>query len=98
MLAVMALIASSSVMSSLTIRKLDDDVKKRLRQRAAARGVSMEEEARMALRKWVEPNSASTDRQKGLGTRIRERFAEFGGVELDIPPRGPGRLPPDFSE
>ena len=33
-------------MASITIRNLDDDVKARLRVRAAGRGHSMEEEAR----------------------------------------------------
>lgn len=33
-------------MGTLTIRNLDDDVKRELRKRAAARGVSMEQEAR----------------------------------------------------
>lgn len=33
-------------MGTLTIRNLDDDVKQELRERAAARGVSMEQEAR----------------------------------------------------
>ena len=33
-------------MSTVTIRNLDDDVKQELRKRAAARGVSMEQELR----------------------------------------------------
>ena len=37
-------------MSTLTIRNLDDDTKQKLRERAAARGVSMEQEARSILR------------------------------------------------
>jgi antitoxin FitA len=36
-------------MASLTIRNLDENVKKALRLRAAERGVSMEEAARLAL-------------------------------------------------
>lgn len=36
-------------MSALTIRNLDDDVKRALRKRAAERGVSMEQEARDVL-------------------------------------------------
>ena len=36
-------------MTSLTVRNLPDDVKKRLRQRAAANGRSMEEEVRLLL-------------------------------------------------
>jgi len=38
-------------MSVLTIRNIDDDVKRALRRRAAERGVSMEQDARDALRR-----------------------------------------------
>ena len=40
-------------MASITIRKLDDEVKTRLRMRAAGNGRSMEEEARLILREAV---------------------------------------------
>ena len=33
---------------------------------------------------------------KGLGTALRERFAPFGGLELDLPPRESIREPPTF--
>jgi plasmid stability protein len=42
-------------MASITIRNLDDDVKRRLRVRAAEHGRSMEEEARDILRQVVGP-------------------------------------------
>jgi hypothetical protein len=32
-----------------------------------------------------------------LADAIRRRFAPLGGVELEIPPRGPGRAPPRFA-
>lgn len=38
-------------MGALTIRNIDDDVKRALRKRAAEHGVSMEQEARNALRR-----------------------------------------------
>ena len=38
-------------MASITIRNLDDEIKTRLRMRAAEHGHSMEEEARTILRK-----------------------------------------------
>lgn len=41
-------------MGTLTIRNLDDHVKQELRKRAAARGVSMEQEARDVLSKAVD--------------------------------------------
>ena len=46
-------------MGSLTIRKLDDDIKTKLRLSAAAKGISMEEEARSLISAAVRPvNSA----------------------------------------
>jgi plasmid stability protein len=41
-------------MGTLTIRNLDDSVKQKLRERAAARGVSMEQEAREVLTESVD--------------------------------------------
>ncbi|TPM50129.1 hypothetical protein FJ959_26600 [Mesorhizobium sp. B2-2-4] len=42
-------------MGTLTIRNLDEDLKQRLRERAARHGVSMEQEARSLLLKEVAP-------------------------------------------
>ena len=49
-------------MASLTIRQLDDDVKRRLRLRAARHGRSMEEEARhlLALHLAADPAATAT--------------------------------------
>ncbi len=80
-------------MASITIRNLDDDVKTRLRVRAAENGRSMEEEARVILREAVGREEVPV---KGLGTAIHERFKPFGGVELELPPREPMREPPRF--
>lgn len=80
-------------MASITIRNLDDEVKTRLRVRAADNGRSMEEEARMILRDAVDPEVSPA---KGLGTAIHELFKPFGGVELELPPREPMRDPPRF--
>ena len=81
-------------MATITIRNLDDDVKKRLRLRAAANHRSMEEEVRIILLDavkdwWTGP--------RDLAKFTRECFASLGGVELELPPRGPMREPPDFS-
>ena len=79
-------------MAALTIRRISDDLKGRLRQRAAANNRSMEEEARSILRQQLgEPEEAI-----GLGTLIRRRFEAIGGVELELPPRSMVREPPDF--
>ena len=80
-------------MASITIRNLEDDIKTRLRKRAAERGRSMEEEARLILAAAVEREAAPA---KGLGTAIHELFKPFGGVELELPPREPMREPPRF--
>lgn len=69
-------------MASITIRNLDDELKRALRLTAAEHGHSMEEEVRLILRRELAPR-----RQVGLGSRIRERFAAAGGVEIDTPER-----------
>ena len=80
-------------MASITIRNLDDDVKTRLRVRAADNGRSMEEEARLILREAVGRETAP---EKGLGTAIHELFKPLGGVELELPPREPMHEPLRF--
>jgi plasmid stability protein len=81
-------------MTGMTIRNLDDQLKKRLRIRAASRGRSMEEEAREILRAALsaEPHQSRSN----LAQRIRSRMAKVGGAELDIPAREPIREPIDF--
>lgn len=74
-------------MATLTIRNLDETVKRRLQVRAALNGRSMEAEAREALAEFVANSPASIEPEEDLGTAIRKRFAAFGGVELQIPPR-----------
>ena len=80
-------------MASITIRDLDDGLKRRLRFRAAEQGRSMEEEARNILRAAL---TTETSQAKNLGTAIHLLFKSFGGVKLDIPPREPMREPPRF--
>ena len=79
-------------MASITIRNLDDGLKRRLRVRAAENGRSMEEEARDILRRTVGEAPPPRD----LGRAIHARFATLGGVELELPERGPVRPPPKF--
>ena len=78
-------------MASITIRNLDDEVKTRLRVRAAGNGRSMEEEARLILREAVVHKSRGN-----LAAAIRARIAPLGGVELELPPRESTREPPSF--
>ena len=79
-------------MASITVRNLDEGVKKRLRVRAADNGRSMEEEARIILGEAVAPETG----EENLAEAIRALFAPLGGVELELPPRGPMREPPKF--
>jgi antitoxin FitA len=82
-------------MAAITIRQLDENIKRRLRVRAAHRGRSMEEEAREILRTAL---NAAPSVKGNLADRIRQRFAPFGGVELKLPRREPMRKPPDFTQ
>ena len=82
-------------MATLTIRDLDESLKRNLRMRAASRNRSMEEEARQILRAaLLEPPAPSKD----LASRIRARFASLGDVELSVPKREPVRTPPSFDD
>jgi len=86
-------------MASITIRKLDDSVKAKLRVRAAQNGRSMEEEARAILEGAVKLPGSTGKREISFYESIRRQMAEAGvtGFDLEIPPRGPMRPPPDFS-
>lgn len=85
-------------MASITIRNLDDDLKRRLRIRAAEHGRSMEEEARDILRDVLE-KALSPRPKTGLEMfrEIRALVEPLGGIELEPLPREPIRHPPDFS-
>ena len=79
-------------MASITIRNLDDDVKTRLRVRAAEHHRSMEEEARLILRDAVGRKPSS----RNLASVIRSHFGPDNGVDLELPAREPGREPLSF--
>lgn len=80
-------------MASITIRNLDEEVKTRLRVRAAKHHRSMEEEARLILYDAV----GRTEPPENLASAIRARIEPLGGVDLELPPRKPGREPPSFN-
>ena len=80
-------------MASITVRNLDEGLKRRLRIRAAENGRSMEQEVRDILRAALDEESQSG---KDFIDGIRARFAELGGVELELPPRELVREPPQF--
>ncbi len=81
-------------MSTLTIRRLDEKTKSKLRIRAAHHGCSMEEEARAILRSAL----ISSSPQVNLAEAIQQRFAAFGGIAIKLPRRDSIRKTADFSE
>ena len=78
-------------MASITIRDLDDDVKTRLRVRAAGNGRSMEEEARLIL-----GDAVGAEAERDVASIIRSYFGPANGVDLELPPRGGSREHPSF--
>ena len=81
-------------MASITIRRLDESLKARLRVKAAHHGRSMEEEAREILRNSLQAEGAQ--KELDLASAIRRHFAHIGGVELTFPRREAVRRPPKF--
>jgi plasmid stability protein len=77
-------------MASLTIRNLDDEIKQRLRVRAAEHGRSMEEEARDILRRVISDTAPPRD----LAAAIRARVTPGARADLELPARDPLREPP----
>ena len=81
-------------MASITIRNLDETVKRKLRLRAAQRNRSMEDGARDILRTALAPEPTQ---HGNLADAIRRRIEPLGGVDLPLPARGPVREPPDLA-
>lgn len=82
-------------MASITIRKLDEGVKLKLRVRAAEHGRSMEEEAREILSGAIK-DKPETGVNLYDAMRARLKAAGIRGVNLPEPERGPWRKDPDF--
>lgn len=81
-------------MAQFTVRNIEDDIKVRLKRRAARHGTSMEEEVRQILR-----NALKDDEQRaapGLGSRIAARFKRAGLVEPLPELRGQSPQPADL--
>src|SRR5712691_13489953 len=74
-------------MASITIRQLDDDLKKRLRLRAARNGRSMEDEARTILR------GAAAGEDAESGVTVRQRHHPSGDAAAQLPARSPSGDP-----
>lgn len=81
-------------MASITIRQLPESTKRKLKIRAAQHGRSMEQEAREILRiELSKPEPKKFRTGADLVKAIRDIFEPLGGVDLEIPPRGPIRDP-----
>jgi plasmid stability protein len=74
-------ISRGAAMAQLVVRHLEDEMKARLRRRAARRGHSMEEEVREILRSALRDEAEPIPR---LGSRIAARFAGRGLID-DLP-------------
>lgn len=77
-------------MATLSVRRIDDEVYQRLRNRATQHGVSMEEEVRRIIQRAVSA-------PEKLGQLALQCFGQAHGVELELPPRETHE-PPDLSE
>jgi antitoxin FitA len=81
--------------AQFVVRNLEEDVKERLKRRAARHGRSMEEEVRDILRNAVKDEKRKIE---GLGTRLARRFAGRG-LDFEIPEvRGEPARPAPFEE
>jgi plasmid stability protein len=74
-------------MATITIRNLDEKVKRKLQVRAAINGRSMEAEVREMLSETVADIPTTLAPREDLGTAIHKRFAALGGVDPELPPR-----------
>lgn len=92
----LALLATEAVsaLAALSIRNLDDQVKDRLRVRAASHGRSMEAEVRAIITDAVSGPSEA----EGFLEAILDRFGELGGVDLDLPARGTRTRAAEFQQ
>ncbi|MFM8481216.1 MAG: FitA-like ribbon-helix-helix domain-containing protein [Gammaproteobacteria bacterium] len=80
-------------MASITIRNLEDDLKRRLKIRAAEHGRSMEEETRDILRRVM----SDADSPRDLAAAIRARVSPAARADLTLPTREPMREPPQLA-
>lgn len=85
---------TGSVLAEITLHNLDDDLKRRLRLRAAESGRSMEEELQEILCQSLGPPSVP----ENLGQLIHAQFAAIGCLSCAEVPRGSERLLPAWSD
>ena len=71
-------------MAQLLIRKLDDDVKARLKARAKSHGRSLEAEVRDVLEKAVASAPVHGATAEGFGTALARKMAAHGVTDADV--------------
>jgi len=82
-------------MASITIPDIDDDLKRRLMERALEHGRSIEIEAREILEDALARGGPAAV-PANLYDAIRAIVEPLGGIELEPFPRQPVREPPKF--
>ena len=83
--------------ATLTIRNVEDDIKKQLKIVAAQNGVSLEDELRRVVRQAaMRPRKAM--QFTNLYDAIRDLVEPHGGFDLDIPPRSVAERDPPFKD
>ncbi|WP_020179417.1 hypothetical protein [Methylopila sp. M107] len=82
-------------MASLTVRRIDERVKAKLKERAARNGRPLEAELRSVLTALAEAEPAD---RRNMAERIRARVEPLGGAELEPFPRISIPAPRAFEE
>lgn len=72
-------------MAAVVIRNLPEATHRALKQRAKIHGRSTEAEIREILEEAMKPPESG--KKTGLGSKLANFAKEFGGIELEIPPR-----------
>ncbi|HLZ40766.1 MAG TPA: hypothetical protein VKQ11_07385 [Candidatus Sulfotelmatobacter sp.] len=74
-------------MASITVRNLDETIKRKLKVQAASNGRSMEQEVREILKSALRQKPEEPKTGADLVESIHRRFARLGGVDLEPLPR-----------
>jgi plasmid stability protein len=80
-------------MASITIRRIPEPTKERLRIRAARSGLSLEAYTRQILQT---ASQADTEEPLDLAELAQACFGPDRGIDLKLPPRGDNRPPLSF--
>ena len=80
-------------MASITVRKIPDRSKERLRVQAAQSGLSLEEHVRRILQ---EASNSPREKPVNIVELADQYFGSKQGVHLELPPRGSHRRLVDF--